>query len=85
MMLPLAGVLQEALGGRAGLVNAACGSARLAPATALGIARLARPCIGLVCTLASTAASLRYVILSYLPGRQIDVALIDAADDGRNP
>lgn len=54
---------------------------RLAPATALGIARLAQPRIGLVCTLASTAASLRYVILSYLPGRQIDVALIDAADD----
>jgi DNA-binding transcriptional regulator YhcF (GntR family) len=56
---------------------------RPSPDTVLGIARLAQQRIGLICTLADTARTLRHVVLSYQPGAQVETALIDAPDDVR--
>jgi DNA-binding transcriptional regulator YhcF (GntR family) len=56
---------------------------RLAPETLLGIARLTRRRLGLVCTLADTARMLQHIILSYQPGCQIELALIDEPDQVR--
>lgn len=56
---------------------------RLAPETLLGIARLTQRRVGLVCTLAETGRMLQHIILSYQPRCQIELALIDAADDVR--
>lgn len=56
---------------------------RLAPETLLGIARLGQRRVGLVCTLAATGRTIQHIILSYQPGCQIELALIDSPADVR--